>query len=1695
MNRQVSRRKRVVPTFLLLLASLVSMAAFSPVRAATAATTCLRAAQTPIRQEVDEKQSNDWWDVVSACFAAEVSGKHTGVLSDADFAAIRARAFWNLGDSALARDILVKADADHSLIARAFLAIHTMAFGRSPATALDIAASVVKTAGAPRPIDQLAKAHAALFIVQTAGNIGRNLDDSALSGLVDQVFATQQHELIVALYALSLNRKDQLLQGALNDRAQRLPETARDEAAFDLAINHADELKQFPGWVCQSVERVLKERRDDDLDWSRIRTFAEDNKLCPGASQQSLLIALRRLGESDKDSLLSLSDALLSEDTDLFNLFVKRADAGNADNQSRDSRKQQALWSHTCQLLRDAITSGKVVAMRLLGAATGSCKSGPSAAQKVQYLWASAEYGDLPAQLSVLQWLASGEQTPQAVADRITSARMLIGKLPKRASSNFLARVQSATSQGRDSRGKVEALLAALTPPRSAAELGQSMEIVSKILPYRTWKGSIGHELAATLFGGYGRFDLPLAQILMHVQHGECDRALPPLLSALRLPRERLAMLRPKDDLANFWTDVMQACQRRWLPDELFSIAMAIQTGQPKQQSLSGDYGRTRIALIPAEGQYEREEALAERSNMIIHDLVRDGYKPAAVIESLKSGSETEVASDIRLAQDNRIEVTAQLLNRLSSIQTKRAAALASGRAEDLYSAAQNWNASPFTFEFPYVDMLQRAADQFYAPAEYDLGKALISDNKETEGFAMMERSSRHGHGPASELLFEHYYGESKTLGLAYLYADRMVGQHFAPRQEFDQVHNLLVSLGFRRDAAQLLSDRLDELRVELSEARKSGDPRRIAPVDHEIYQLDGMLAYAYGTDNPEEARKTLEDRLTVARRLDWKLVVQMFWEQNSGTQLIGTDGVPTDEGGALVLNEIRFFDALSKPEPFKIEVTRVLTVLNGKSERSYEVAANLAELLSAQHFKAEAIAAYVSAEELLVKDVDLNDFYGHRTFRSCLLSKAARLLDSEGARQTAIALLKISISDLERVKNMIGPSSNRLGICFSKQNEDIYRSLASLLLDQGRIGEAEAIMARMYFNHMRENVRSDLRDDDVITLLPEEQKLVDQLHRISSMLFAEMKSRRATFATDVLAEKTHPDGLREIASLGKKLLDSGKTLTGPAARGLGVLPSGLVTPHTAFIRYLVLADKTDVVVARAGKIELFTLSYGREQLRDLVVQFRADLDHGDPQAMARQLYQRLIKPLEAALPRPEIDTLVIQQDDLLSYIPFSAFHDGGKWLIERFAIVTYFQSKSDTRRTESAGPGRRDVPIMAAFAMSQPLGRYTGLPHAAEEVRAIEAPDGTGVFRGTPFVDGNFTRDHLLSSVRQGPRFLHIATHFTLRQTAQDSVMLLGSGEEMTLSEIDGAIGSLSSEDLVALSACSTAVGSGRDVPSVALLLVDKGAGAVMATLWSVNDRSSGHFMTRFYQLLKQSPNLPMPRVLQQTQLEMLGVAVMGADPKLAGRGDEVASARQPHDYKGYTHPFYWAPYVLFGGRSNEASLIPTAVGPAPAQSGDAGSAPGGFVNYENRDLPGDDLSKMKNVTLGDCAAACTINSRCQAYSFDKWNRFCFLKSKVTSLKLDPRSVTGVRADLPAAPLADDPVAMSRYRGKIFPGSGYKALSQTQFEACESVCKNDKTCVAFTFYKEDRSCRLFNRTGEYFANQRTDSGVKTQLQ
>jgi hypothetical protein len=148
-------------------------------------------------------------------------------------------------------------------------------------------------------------------------------------------------------------------------------------------------------------------------------------------------------------------------------------------------------------------------------------------------------------------------------------------------------------------------------------------------------------------------------------------------------------------------------------------------------------------------------------------------------------------------------------------------------------------------------------------------------------------------------------------------------------------------------------------------------------------------------------------------------------------------------------------------------------------------------------------------------------------------------------------------------------------------------------------------------------------------------------------------------------------------------------------------------------------------------------------------------------------------------------------------------------------------------------------------------------------------------------------------------------------------------------------------------------------------------------------------------------------------------------------------------------------------------------------------------FVAYQNRDLHGGDYQRKNSVDLVTCESICKDNSECVAFSFDRWNRVCFLKSTISSLRVEPRSTTGVRGDMPIPSDANDPVTMQRYRGKRFPGNGYSNLTGS-LENCESTCQTSQ-CIAYSFSKAARRCTLFSEAGEYFSDNGVDSGVKVQ--
>jgi hypothetical protein len=180
---------------------------------------------------------------------------------------------------------------------------------------------------------------------------------------------------------------------------------------------------------------------------------------------------------------------------------------------------------------------------------------------------------------------------------------------------------------------------------------------------------------------------------------------------------------------------------------------------------------------------------------------------------------------------------------------------------------------------------------------------------------------------------------------------------------------------------------------------------------------------------------------------------------------------------------------------------------------------------------------------------------------------------------------------------------------------------------------------------------------------------------------------------------------------------------------------------------------------------------------------------------------------------------------------------------------------------------------------------------------------------------------------------------------------------------------------------------------------------------------------------------------------------------------------------------------------RSVDAPASAALAAPAPALAAPAAPAskPADFQGYDNRDLSGAQIASLRMDDVSGCIAACREKANCAAYVFDKWNRVCRLKSRAAAFRLNPRATSGLRAEVPTPRPPSGAVTMERYPSRAFPGAGYRSTTAEGSRACETACRDDSACVAFTFRLDEALCRLFATTGEYFPDKLADSGGKRQ--
>ena len=556
--------------------------------------------------------------------------------------------------------------------------------------------------------------------------------------------------------------------------------------------------------------------------------------------------------------------------------------------------------------------------------------------------------------------------------------------------------------------------------------------------------------------------------------------------------------------------------------------------------------------------------------------------------------------------------------------------------------------------------------------------------------------------------------------------------------------------------------------------------------------------------------------------------------------------------------------------------------------------------------------------------------------------------LAQQGSRAVAIYFGKQAVSTIQGMRDRLRNIDRESQQAFVAGKASIYRGVADLLIEEGRLPEAQQVLSMLkeeeFFDFVRRDSRQDTRTTQAsYTALEQEwhtryQEIGGRIAALGSELDALRQKARGglshaeraryedlrkdlavarqafeRFVAEFLRELATADAERNREVGGKNLADLG------ALRGtLESLGHDAVTLHYLMgeRKLRIILTTPAVQLAREHPIPARELNRKIQRFRQLLQDPRLD-----PLGLARDLYDILIRPVAEDLRQAKARTLMLSLDGALRYLPFAALHDGARYLVEDFQLVIY---------TEAAKDKLKDAPQpewkLAGLGVTRKIEGFNRLPAVKQELEGIvrTAPD-RGVLPGEIHLDDAFTASRMRDALDRGYPVLHIASHFVFSPgTESDSFLLLGDGTRLTLREIKDGDFDFRNVDLITLSACETAIGGGKDangqeIEGFGALAQKQGAKGVIATLWPVADQSTGLLMQRLYRF-RQQQGMTKAEGLREAQVAFIRGAQLrpatsasqrAADREAVDAGPDVPG-RDPS--RPYAHPFYWAPFILMG-------------------------------------------------------------------------------------------------------------------------------------------------------------------------------------
>ena len=324
---------------------------------------------------------------------------------------------------------------------------------------------------------------------------------------------------------------------------------------------------------------------------------------------------------------------------------------------------------------------------------------------------------------------------------------------------------------------------------------------------------------------------------------------------------------------------------------------------------------------------------------------------------------------------------------------------------------------------------------------------------------------------------------------------------------------------------------------------------------------------------------------------------------------------------------------------------------------------------------------------------------------------------------------------------------------------------------------------------------------------------------------------------------------------------------------------------NTAAIYPIVLPDRLEILLSLPNGIKQYTVKVSAKELNDEINQFRALLEKRTTHQYKRQaknIYEWLIEPIEKDLQAQKIDTLVFIPDDGLRTIPLAALYDGKDFLIARYSIAT----TPGLTLTDPRPLPRENMKLLVA-GLTEGVQGFPPLPDVEGEVSRLNS-----LYDGTVLENKQFTQANIKRELGDTPyTIVHVASHGKFQSDVESTFLLTYDGK-LNMNTLESFMASTTYRDqpveLLTLSACQTAVGDDKAALGLGGIAVKAGARSALATLWYINDQASSQLITDFYTNLKNQDETKA-KALRDAQLAMI------SDPR-------------------FSHPSYWAPFLLIG-------------------------------------------------------------------------------------------------------------------------------------------------------------------------------------